>query len=136
MTHAQILANKLNGMEYGDRTIEDNEHYAKENDLLVLTGYSDDNIEIYGKFRDEVSMCNGGTFAMDDYEVKFECEDACDHCTRQRTIEEPEIEVTAEWGHEDYDWYIDASGPLVKEIQYFNIMEDGNQFCRGVVIQA
>ena len=135
MTHAQILANKLDGMEYRSRDIADNDHYAKEHNLIVLSGYSDDNIEINGAFSDEVSAYNGVEFSMNEYEVLTECESACDHCDQEYIMNAAPIKVTAEWNVGDYSWFIDAKGVGVKEIHYFNVMEDKTKYCRGVVIR-
>ena len=53
MTKEQ-LAELLNGNEYRDEMTKEQEQAAKQNNLLVLFGASDDLLEMRGAIRDEV----------------------------------------------------------------------------------
>lgn len=53
---AKKLAKQLDGMEYGDDIPQDVIETAKEHGLVICTGYSDDNIELYGAYTEEVGI--------------------------------------------------------------------------------
>ncbi len=63
----QELATKLNGREYGNETSVQLERTAKENNLVIAFGYSDDNLELRGAIRDEYGAYDGTT-------AKFYCD--------------------------------------------------------------
>lgn len=48
------LAEKLDGIEYSRNYLEPYVEIAKQNGLLIITGYSDDLIEFEGVFREEI----------------------------------------------------------------------------------
>ena len=50
---AKELAEKLNGREYGNDITDEEATAAKKAGLLVIYGYSDDNIEFRGIIYDE-----------------------------------------------------------------------------------
>lgn len=62
MTKEQ-LAELLNGNEYRDEMTKEQEQAAKQNNLLVLFGASDDLLEMRGAIRDEVGAYDGGEYA-------------------------------------------------------------------------
>ena len=63
MTKEQ-LAELLNGNEYRDEMTKEQEQAAKQNNLLVLFGASDDLLEMRGAIRDEVGAYDGGEYAL------------------------------------------------------------------------
>lgn len=80
------LAEKLNGIEYGDRIAEDHLNFAKENNLVIVTGYSDDNVEFEGAIYEEVPAYNGTYIALDSSGIIEECDEACDHCDQAKKL--------------------------------------------------
>lgn len=59
------MAQLLNGCQYRAEITVAEEQLAKENNLVVVMGYSDDNAELYGAIRDEVGCFKGGTIYLD-----------------------------------------------------------------------
>ena len=56
------LAALLDGNKYGNEITKEQEALAAENGLVVVFGYSDDNVELAGAFDDEVGAFDGTTF--------------------------------------------------------------------------
>lgn len=136
---AEQLANQIGGREYGNEISRSECQIAKDSGLLVVFGYSDDNVELRGVVNDEISAWEGvefgvpanGEFETDEDEIRI----------RKRLIDKgwtpPESErivcnIKAEWCPKDLDcsWRISTDAPH----HTFDIMEDGKLFCRGVVI--
>lgn len=136
---AEQLAKQINGREYGNEISRGERQIAKDSGLLVVFGYSDDNVELRGVVNDEISAWEGvefgvpanGEFETDEDEIRI----------RKRLIAKgwtpPESErivcnINAEWCPKDLDcsWRIITNAPH----STFDIMEDGKLFCRGVVI--
>lgn len=131
---AKELAQMLNGAEYGNEINRYEEQMARESGLVVVFGYSDDNAEFRGAIDDEVGCYEGGTIRL----------------TKEGVIQEPDC------GEEDCKyfkecvkdaktieavWCDDASGAswsyktdIPHEI--FNIYEDGELFCDGIVFSV
>lgn len=59
---AKELANRLDGRQYLEEITYNEERLAKESGLVVVFGYSDDNVEFRGAIDDEVGAWEGGTF--------------------------------------------------------------------------
>jgi len=49
----QDLADMINGRQYGDEVTKEEQRLAKEHGLVVVFGYSDDNVEFRGSIHDE-----------------------------------------------------------------------------------
>lgn len=124
------LAEKLNGLEYGDRIAENHLEFAKTNNLVIVTGYSDDNVEFEGAIYEEVPAYNGTEIALDANGVIEECEEACDHCDQENKIAVASQKIKAEWNANGYSWYMTAEGI---NVAYFDVLEDKEKFCRGLV---
>lgn len=134
------LAQILNGREYRDEITKEEEQLAKENNLLVCFGASDDLLELRGIIDDEVSAYDGGTalivkkkggkidvMSENDFE---EIEGLMDQNDLEFNL--PSVKVVAEWCPEDLEcsWRITSKIPHTT----FDIMEDGELYCRGIVI--
>ena len=131
---AKELAQALDGNEFDYELSEFYEKRARESGLVVVFGYSDDNAEFRGAIDDEVGCYEGGTIRL----------------TKEGVIQEPDC------GEEDCKyfkecvknaktieavWCDDASGAswsyktdIPHEI--FNIYEDGEPFCDGIVFSV
>lgn len=133
------LAETLNGNEYGNEITEAQEQQAKENGLVVVIGYSDDNCEFRGAIYNEVGCYDGGNIAVfkhnnefdvwaadsiDDMEDAKKEVSAIDAVGRSQTIK-------AIWRDEK----LDCSWSYQTKIPHstFNIMEDGELYCVGIV---
>lgn len=122
------LAALLNGRSLGDEMSEQDEVDAKENDLIVIYGYSDDLAEIRGAIYEEVSCYDGGVipFLSGDLLEKKCDNDDCPH--EEDMLEKAKI-VKAHWCSGKIPWTYETEIPH----ETFDIMEDGIVFCRGIV---
>jgi hypothetical protein len=55
------MAALLNGRSYGEEITKEECATAKAHGLVVVFGYSDDNVELRGAIDDEVGACDGTT---------------------------------------------------------------------------
>lgn len=118
------LAARMNGCEYGleadSSTIKD----AQESGLVIVYGYSDDNMEFEGAIHDEVGCYNGGkAFVSKSREVY-----ADDGCVPE---EAKNNFIEAVWCDPERDaaWSYKTAIPH----ETFDIYEDGELFCIGIV---
>lgn len=125
------LAKILNGRQYGDEITDDEEAAAEESGLIALFGYSDDNAEFRGAFKDEIGCYDGGTILVDWLGVLPE---------REQIYDDEELEkwfprkkraavIKAIFGGDDYTWSYETKIPHAT----FEIMEDGEKYCIGIV---
>ena len=125
------FAEELNGNEYGDEMSKEQITFAKENGIVVVFGYSDDNIEFEGVIHEEYPMYDGGNvwfnkegtnFCEDDGRAGLTCHDGGrDNCLNK---------LECLWCKEkDYAWTYNIDVPHVS----FDVMEDGEKFCRAIV---
>lgn len=123
------LAQMLNGREYMEETTDEIERIAKENNLVIVHGYSDDNAELRGAIADEVSCYDGGEFYITQNGLlDNECE--CDDCPYFLSAKKSAKKVEAIWSNIDgYSWTYKTDIPHAT----FDILEDGEKFCRGIV---
>jgi len=133
MTRDQ-LAYQLNGREYGDEITPDETAQAAKDGLLVVYGYSDDNTEFAGLFRDE-APCYGGCDIFVHREGMLEDHDAaecnCKFCGYAEMAKKC-AKIEAVWDSDGYSWTYKTDLPHAE----FDILEDGEKFCRGMVIDA
>lgn len=129
------LAAQLNGREYGEEITKYEEQLAKQSGLLVVFGYSDDNIEFRGVFNDESGCGESSTIRFDskgiipDWEsVRDEIEEgeAQEYFARKLNLKE----IETEWDAEGYSWLYHTREPHAA----FDIMEGDQKYCRGIVI--
>jgi hypothetical protein len=122
------LAQLLNGRQYGNEITRDEMQLARENSLVVVFGYSDDNMEFCGAIDDEVSCYDGGDAHVSATGLllnKCDCED-CPYFQEQKRSAK---KITAVWGRGGYSWIYETQIPHVT----FDITEDGEKYCRGIV---
>ncbi len=103
------FAEMLDGREYGHEITEEEEALAKELGFVVVFGYSDDNAELRGAIDDEIGCYDGGVLEHDNLPSA----------------------IYADWCPEDTDcsWAYGTSIPH----ETFNIYEDGELYCVGIV---
>ena len=133
------LAARLAGREFGNEITREEEKLAKESGLFVIFGYSDDNMEVRGLQYDEFSCYGGKTFLMDskgvlpwgsvsDIETEFE-EEVRDFLDRKKIA----LPLRACACETDYAcWTYETEVPHAP----FNIYEDGEIYCVGLVIDS
>lgn len=128
------LAKMIDGSEYPFTLWP--EHEAAKHGLVVVYGASDDLMEFEGAIRDEFDCFEGGTALVDAEgvlppweNVQEEGEEqARDYFRRKPTCRQ----IEAVWGKEDYSWTYKTDIPHVT----FDIMEDGEKYCRGIVFHV
>lgn len=122
---AEELANLLNGRNIGEEINKKEGALAKENNLVVIFGASDDLMELRGAIDDEVG--GEALFRKGDlYEA--ECED--ESCPHEDLIRERCKKVEAVWNDTgEAIWTYKTSIPH----HTFDILEDDGIYCRGIV---
>lgn len=138
------LAQLLNGRQYYLEMTPREEKLAKDNNLLVCFGNSDDLLELRGIIYDEVDACKGGTASIVlKKENKLGLMNGCDLESIKDLFEEndlafnlPIVEIEAVWCPVELNdlkasWLIKSKIPSAS----FDIMEDDILYCRGLVIE-
>ena len=135
------LAKKLHGREIDEEINSEEEAQAKKDGLIVIFGASDDLIEFRGAIHDEIGVCERGSMHLHskglmDNPVNIECE----RCrARAIQVQNKCVQVDYRWDEGGYSWLIHAEYNLQRglpKVEYgtFDIMEDGEPYCRGIVI--
>ena len=127
MEHYQKVAEMLNGGNYCDGILKEIKEYAKENDVVIVCGASDDLMEFEGAIYDEFGCYEGGT-AFLNHDGLFEgCDINCKYSQREigrcKTIE-------AVWCDKKngYAWSYKTDIPHAT----FDIFDDGDKYCLGI----
>ena len=114
---ARQLAQIIDGREYLQEILPEEEVEAGENGLVVVFGYSDDCIEFRGAIDDEWGAYEGVTLNINsDFEF----------------VKESPNEVNARWNHNNVPWTIESNIPH----ENFMIYEDNEPFCQGIVFSV
>lgn len=132
MITKEELAARLTGREYGHEIFPAEEKEAMASGLLVIFGYSDDNVEFRGIFCDEYGCSNGSEIYVHSGGVLESHEEPCQcrFCRYEECVKKCSV-VTALWCKEpDYSWTYKTDVPHAT----FEIVEDGEPYCRGIVI--
>lgn len=136
MTKEQLAA-LLNGREYRKEITKIEAAQAKAAGLLVIYGASDDLLEFYGAFRDELGAYGGcdalvypeGVLpAWENFDEKEDEAEADAYFSNKCRS----VPVGADFDRDGYTWVIDTTIPHAT----FEIMDDGEKFCRGIVIEV
>lgn len=128
---AKELAALLNGRERGEEITKEEEAAAKEAGLVVVFGKSDDCMEFRGVIDDEVS-CFCGSTALVNEKGLFEfpdCADEYEGCKYIRAETNKCAVIAALWDEGDYAWSYRTKIPH----ETFEIFEDGEKYCQGIV---
>lgn len=123
------LAARLNGREVGDEITREEAFEAEKAGIVVVYGASDDLMEFDGAICDEVSCYDGGTAFLDaNGLLQNECDDEnCPHFIRMK---EKAIIIKAIWDDDKFPtWSYKTDIPH----STFDILEEGDVFCRGIV---
>lgn len=129
----EALAALLNGREYGEEITKQEEADAKASELVVVFGYSDDNVELRGAIHDEISAGDRTTFKLNQHGViEQPDEDERRVLKKFGALDSANAgghEIIAVWGKDGYAWTYLTYLPHAT----FDIMEDGEKYCRGIV---
>lgn len=127
--NAQEAAAALNGNEYGEEGSRELFAEMKAAGLVAVFGASDDLMEMRGAIDDEVGAWNGGVAAVTPAGLLTnECE--VDDCPYFAKLKKTARTVEAKWDSGDgFAWQYDTTIPHEK----FVIVEDGEQYCEGIV---
>lgn len=126
------LAALLNGREYCEEITKEECAAAKRAGLLVIFGANDDSMELRGAFEDEVSCYGGGTFYLTRrglLATHSEEDCNCAFCGYGEAKAKAKA-IEAVWCDYGYSWTYWTEIPHAT----FKIVEDGEKFCRGIVI--
>lgn len=130
---AKELAAALSGCEYGMEISKEEEREAKEAGLVVVYGYSDDNVELRGAIDSELGAYDGTTIyiAPSGLLEEPDCDDAetctCPYFTAAKKAAR---EIKAIWHDEGGPaWTYETDIPH----ETFTVYEDGEPFCVGIV---
>lgn len=125
------LAAKLNGREYGAEITKEEEAQAKASGLVVVFGYSDDNMEFRGAINDEVGCYNGGEAYLTPKGLLMnDCDN--DDCPYFQEMKKRFPKVTAIADKDGYAFVYEVTS-LPHAL--FDVMEEGQKYCRGMVIE-
>jgi len=129
--NAEELAALLDGREYSRITIgADEASMAGENGLVILIGYSDDNMDFHGAISDQVSCFDGGTaYLTSDGLLINKCDD--NDCPYFEKLKEQAATIEAVWADEatPYAWRYKTDIPHAT----FEVIEGSEKYCQGIV---
>ena len=145
------LAEKMNGVEYGDE--EDYAEIAKENRLVILHGYSDDLIEnlaiavcyvnSVGYVREEAYVGETDIVFLDKIgfldqtiEIDMTVATAFSHFENLKKKYDDAIKVSVKWRQRGCKYSCNVYLESSLDHAYFNVLEDGEKFCRAVVVKV
>jgi len=125
------FAAKLNGRQYRKEITDAEEKLAKENDIVVVFGSSDDLMEFRGAINDELDACDGVTAYLGKYGLyKNECSN--EDCPHGEKIKADCKTIEALWCWDDVTpWKYATEIPH----ETFDIFEDGELYCTGIVFK-
>lgn len=132
----QELAARLHGREYGKEITKAEAAEAKAAGLVVVFGYSDDNVELRGAIDDEVGATDGATLRITPRgllpewpEDGMRSEDEAEAYFERRAAGFKTIEAIWCPPGEGKSWAFRTEIPHAT----FDVMEDGEVFCTGIV---
>jgi len=122
------VAEMLDGLEYPDDPSQEIIEMAKENNMVIVFGSSDDLIEFRGAIRDEVSAWEGATVFISNIGLFEECECECKYSISEKN---KCSKVDAIWDDKDRN----CSWSYKTDITHaeFKVMEDDDVYCYGIV---
>ncbi len=132
MTRKELAA-LLDGNQYGNEITKEQEMTATDSNLVVVFGYSDDDVELRGEINDEVGAYNGATFYVTRNGVLRTPDCGCDECKYFNIAKKAAVEIKAVW-HDAGEacWTFEAQIPH----ETFHIYDDGELFCIGIVFSV
>jgi len=122
------IASMLNGRQYMNEITGAEEGIAKALGMVIMFGYSDDNVEIRGDIDEEISAWNGRIIHLTESGLLInQCDD--EDCPYFKEAQNKAVKIDAIWGKGGYSWTFEAHFPH----ETFDIFEGDDKFCRGIV---
>ena len=124
----------FNGREYGKEMDGIDEAELKKNGIVILFGYSDDNMEFRGAIDDEIGCWGGRTVYLTKNGLLENpgCLH-CDDCSHYKKSSDSSRSIKAIWSEHakdsEYAWRFETDIPH----ETFEIFEEGEKFCLGIV---
>ncbi len=124
------FAKLLDGREYGEEITKKEEALAKELGFVIVFGYSDDNMELRGAIDDEFGCYDGGTACINSEGLLETCSEECRY---YQAAKDSAKYIEAVWNTNGYSWVYETN---IQDIAKFDILEDGEKFCEGLVFDV
>lgn len=129
MTAAELAA-KLDGREIGTEISKAESNAAKDAGLVVVYGYSDDNVEFAGAIDDEVGAYDGGTIHLTSTGILQEPDCGNNDCPYFARERDKAAVIKAVWHNGGGPcWTFETDIPH----ETFTIVDDGEPWCIGIV---
>jgi hypothetical protein len=128
------MAKLLHGREYRDETTPEYRGLARDNGLVIVYGASDDLVEFEGAIYEEFGT-NGNDEVLFDQSGAIDnpCRsDDCPYYKRKLDAAPGRIKVRELYFGEAPRWSYETTIPHAT----FDIMEDGDVYCRGIVFRV
>ena len=100
--------------------------FCKAHDIVVVYGYSDDNVEFDGAIREEVGAWEGAEIYVDVNGPIEPCE--CE-CKYYKAAMENAKRINAFWYLDDWAWEFRTDIPH----ETFEFYSDGDPYCKGII---
>ena len=100
--------------------------FCKNHDIVVVYGYSDDNVEFDGAIRKEVDAWEGAEIYVDANGPIESCE--CE-CKYSRAVLKKAKKIEAFWCLDGWNWSFKTDIPH----ETFEFYSDGDPYCKGIV---
>lgn len=126
ITNKEALATVLNGRKYREETPREIILTAKESNLVIVFGASDDLMEFRGAINDEFGCYDGGTAYITGNGLLELCECECKYYEKAK---ETAIPIEALWDKNEWAWEYKTDIPHAT----FEIYEDNKPYCKGIV---
>lgn len=122
----------MNGREYGKECPDAIAKQMKASGIVAVFGSSDDLMEFRGAIDDEAGSYGGGTVHLNENGLLHsECDD--EECPHEKRLKKAARKIKAVFSPTDPDctWIYKTDIPHAT----FDIMEDGELYCRGIVFR-
>lgn len=134
------LAELLNCRQYRKETTPEIIQLAKDNGLVIVYGYSDDNTEFKGAISEEIPCYEGGKIYFNKDGSNFTDVNGMAFLTYHKDKDEPDANmVESVWDENEkimhegtglyYSWTFKTEIPH----ETFDIFDEGDPYCRGIV---
>jgi hypothetical protein len=130
------IAKQLDGAEYPFDVPKGLAVQAKEAGIVIVCGASDDLMEFYGAFRDEVGAYDGTTVTITPTGLQMSWQDVLETQSKDKirawfASEGKGSVIEAIWDKDGYSFQYKTNIPH----ETFEVMEDGDTYCRGIVFR-
>jgi hypothetical protein len=123
---ARELSNTSNSDDRWFDLTPSQKEFCKAHDIVVVYGYSDDNVEFDGAIREEVGAWEGAEIYVDTNGPIESCE--CE-CKYYKAAMKNAKRINAFWYLNEWAWEFRTDIPH----ETFEFYSDGEPFCKGIV---